>query len=409
MSSTASEPTRPPVSTTWLILGLGIAQLIGWGALVHMYSAFIKPMQAEFGWSSAQVTGALTLGLFVGDLVSIPVGTWLDRRGAHLLMTLGGALGAFLLALWSLVDSLWQLYAVWFGMGLAMGLALGNNSSAVITANVPDYRRALMLMAFLSGLAHSVMIPVAGILIDAYGWRIALQILAFVEFIGGGCICAVVLRGTVGSRQAPKGSKARIDDGPSPVRMAIRRKAFWALSIACAIHWFVSSFHTVHLLPLLQERGLPLESALSIVALSGPAAVAGRILLYVFDLNSSARNVGRVVFPSLVVALLVLIWSHTLGYWGMVAYAVMFGMASGVVVIVRQTSVVEIFGIRGFGALTGAITTVSIVPRTASPLTNSALHDWLGSYEPVLWLLAGLMVLSTIAFYIAAADRGSRS
>ena len=401
MESSPERPPRPAVSTWTLIAALGIVQIIGWGGMVHLFSAYIKPMQMEFGWSSTEITAALTLGLFVGDIVAIPVGHWVDRRGGHGIMTLGATLGSVLLASWSLVNELWQLYAVWFGMGIAIGLALGNNSPAVITANVKEYRKGLNYIAFLSGLAVSVSVPAASLLIAHFGWREALVFCALAQFFGNACVCAWVLRGTVGSRHIAKGVVPDPNE-PSPLRLAIRRRAFWALSIAFAIHWFASSCMNVHMLPMLIERHLAMDEALTIIGITGPATVLGRILLFYSGLNSSSRQTGRVVFPILILGLMILIWSTT--FWGVVAYAVVFGMTNGIVMIVRQTVIAEIFGIRGFGAISGAITTVSIVPRTISPLAVSSLHDWLGGYGPVLWLVAGLLVLATAAFYVAAAE-----
>ena len=408
MDSLTERLPKPAVSTTTLIAGLGIVQIIGWGGLVHMFSAYIKPMQDEFGWSSAEITGALTVGLFMGDIVSIPVGHWLDRRGGYVIMTFGAILGSVMIAVWSLISDLWQLYAVWTLMGVALGTTLGNNCPAVITANVPDYRKGLNYIAFLSGLAASVAIPSASLLIAHFGWREALGVCGLAQFFGNACICAYVLRGTVGSRHTPRGAPPDPHE-PSPLKQAIKRRAFWTLSVACAIHWFVSSCMTVHMLPLLQERGLGMDQSLSIIALTGPAAVVSRILLFYSNFGASAWRTGRVVFPLMVVGLLILIGSSLVGYWGIVLYTIVFGMANGIVVIVRQTVIAEIFGIRGFGAISGAITTVSILPRTLSPLAVSALHDWLGGYNAVLWILIGIMVVSTAAFYVATAEQGKKA
>ncbi len=407
MQTPASPPSRPPLNTILLIGGLGIAQLIGWGSLVHIFSSFITPMNAEFGWTSAQMTGALTVGLFIGDLASIPVGKWIDRYGGHVILTLGATLGAFLLATWSLIDALWHLYVIWSVMGLAIATTLGTNAATIVTANLTDYRRGLMLLGLVTGLASSVIIPLSSLLIVRFGWREALVIMAFVQFIGCASICALVLRGTVGSRTRPQGVKAHRDE-QSLLKIVMRRQAFWSLSFAFAIHWFVTSFSSVHLLPMLLERNMSLDSALSIVALGGPMVLISRFLLLFFDLNTSARRTGRVVFPILCLSFLVLVWSNTSGYWGAVAFAVAYGLSNGVVLIVRQTAIAEIFGIRGYGEISGAITTVSILPRTLSPLAISMLHGWLGGYQPVAWILTGLITLSTVAFYIAAADKGPK-
>ena len=48
------------------------------------------------GWSRTQVTGAFSLALLVAGMAAIPVGHWLDARGARALMTVGSVLGALL-------------------------------------------------------------------------------------------------------------------------------------------------------------------------------------------------------------------------------------------------------------------------------------------------------------------------
>ena len=84
-------------------------------------------------------------------------------------------------------------------------------------------------------------------------------------------------------------------------------------------------------------------------------------------------------------------------------------MAAGVLMIVRQTSVAEIFGVRGYGAITGALASVAILPRTSSPVAVAWLRDWYGSYDVVTWILFGFTVIGTIAFYLAAAERDVES
>jgi hypothetical protein len=53
---------------------------------------------------------------------------------------------------------------------------------------------------------------------------------------------------------------------------------------------------------------------------------------------------------------------------------------------------------------TGALATVSILPRTMAPFTVASLRDYFGSYTPVIWILFGATVLGTVAFYLAAAE-----
>ena len=74
----------------WRIAGaLAVTQTVGYGVLYYAFSVFALPMEAELGWSRAQTSGAYSLALLVSGVVAIPVGRYVDRHGARLLMTLG--------------------------------------------------------------------------------------------------------------------------------------------------------------------------------------------------------------------------------------------------------------------------------------------------------------------------------
>ena len=402
MTDSIRQPSRAFAPNGPLIWGLTLTQIMGWGGLYHLFPVYMRPMQAEFGWSVTDLNLALTFGLIVCDLVAIPVGHWVDRRGGHAIMTLGATIGAVLLALWSQVETLWGFYGIWACIGIAQAFSLGNVPAAVVTANVRDFRRGLAYVSFFSSLASTIAIPFSSLLVGLLGWRHALLVQAFVQLAGPACVNAVVLRGTRGSRQAQKGLPA-LKHEPSPVPRIMRTRAFWFLALACSVHWFVSMSVSVHILSLMQERGLTVETAVAVIAMNGPAAVVGRLMMFYLVPGSSGIITGRMMFPLFAVGALLLAVAQS--FWGFAAYAIVFGMAAGVLMIVRQTSVAEIFGTRGFGAITGALATVAIVPRTTSPVVVAFLRDWFGTYDVVIWILFALTVVGAGAFYLAAASR----
>jgi len=398
-----------------LIAGLSISQVIALGCMFHSFTLFLAPLQKEFGWTSTQMTGAFTLGLITADLIAIPVGQWVDRNGGHLVMSLGATLAAVCLAAWTLIDSILGFYVLWLFMGIAMGSTLGNTTAAIIAANVRDYRRGLTYLSIVAGLSSTVVIPIVSYLLANYGWRAGIIGLAIMQFFGPACLNAYFLRGTIGSRTAEYKRKIEsreagrpsgfVSSNISPLRTALRKPAFWLLAIAASVHWYTITALNVHIMPLLQARGVSLDLSVLIFAINGPAAVLGRILLHVVDRGGNARRHGRISFPVFAIGILMLIFVAPFGKWGLIAYAVVFGMAAGVLMIVRQTAIAEIFGLRGYGAITGALSTVSIIPRTCAPVTIAMMESSFGSYEPVLWFLFALSVIGTIAFYIASRER----
>lgn len=411
-----TQPSQQPArSENVLIFGVALSQVIAIGCLFHSFTLFLAPLQKEFGWTSTQMTGAFTLGLVTADLIAIPMGQWVDRRGGHLVMSLGATLAAVCLAAWTLIENIYGFYALWFFMGISMGATLGNTSAAIIAANVKDYRRGITYLSIIAGLSSTIVVPVVSYLLAHYGWRAAVSGLAIMQFFGPACINAWLLRGTVGSRTAEYQRKQAslaagrpsglASNNISPLRSALRRPAFWLLAVAASVHWYTITALNVHIMPLLQGRGVGLEMAVLIFSINGPAAVLGRIILHVFDRGGSARRHGRICFPLFALGVLMLIYVAPMGLWGLIVYAVVFGMAGGVLMIVRQTAIAEIFGLRGYGAISGALSTVSIIPRTCAPVTISMMEARFGSYEPVLWFLFGIIVIGTLAFYIASRER----
>lgn len=389
-----------------LIWGLAISQLVGWGTMYFAFGLFVRPMQNELGWSANALNGALTLGLFVADLVALPVGFWVDRNGGRLIMTSGAALGAAALILWSCATSLWHFYLAWLLIGIAQAASLINPAMTVLAANVRDYRRAVTYVSLLTGLSSTFAWPATSWLIDTYGWRRALVGLAILQLAVPMLVNLYALHGTTGHLAEPRRSEASSDFRLSDI---VGQRAFWAFAAAFGVYWFVGSGLTIHLIPMLQEQGIEVQTIVAIMALQGPAQVLGRMALLLFAHDISARQLGRVVFPLWGGALLLLLFLVPAGLSGLVTFAIVYGGAFGTLLIVRSTGIVEIFGSRGYGAITGALSSVSILPRTMAPLGFALLHTALGSYRPVIWLMFGLTMLGSVAFWIASSSRGSLS
>jgi MFS family permease len=60
------------------------------------------------------------------------VGRWLDRHGPRLLMTVGSALAALLVAAWAPVPSRLAFLLIWSGIGLVMATVLYEPAFAVV-------------------------------------------------------------------------------------------------------------------------------------------------------------------------------------------------------------------------------------------------------------------------------------
>src|SRR3954467_11855226 len=122
--------TRPPWSVVW---ALSVTQIISWGSLFYGISVLIAPIERELGWSRDAIVGAFSLSMVCSGLAAYPVGILIDRYGGRHVMGAGSILAALMLVALSQTQSLVLFYAIWIGVGVAMGAVLYDPAFTVIT------------------------------------------------------------------------------------------------------------------------------------------------------------------------------------------------------------------------------------------------------------------------------------
>lgn len=383
---------------------LSIGQLVSWGLVYYTFPLFVLPMEAELGWSRNALYGALSAGLLVAGLCAIPVGAWIDRGHGRLLMTGGSVLAAVMLALWGRVDSLPLFYLIWIGIGVSQAAILYEPAFAVITRVFgPDYKRAILLMTFIGGLASTFGIPLAQILVDRIGWRATLDVLALLTLAVGLLIHLPLVPGpaiaAVPIADVPATAVSASERGP--LREAMGYPAFWGLVIAFAGYGLAFSAMSFHLIPVLQERKVDTVLIMAVIALIGPMQVLGRMVLMAGQRHIGTVSLGALIYLAFPVSMALLASGISSWPW-LIVFAVIYGVANGLVTILRGMSVPEFIGPRGYGVVSGALTMPTNIMRAAGPIAAALGWSVYSAYAPVLWTLAGIMVIAASGFGYAA-------
>lgn len=68
--------------------------MVMWGTVIS-FGVFFKPLLAEFGWTRATVSGAVSISVIVSGLAAIGLGRLTDRFGPRLVVTAGGCFFGF--------------------------------------------------------------------------------------------------------------------------------------------------------------------------------------------------------------------------------------------------------------------------------------------------------------------------
>ncbi|MER6002248.1 MFS transporter [Nonomuraea angiospora] len=382
-----------PKSPMWMIGALSITQTAGYGVLYYAFSVFIPPMSRDLHAGVAQLTGAITLAVLVSGVAAPLIGRWLDRHGGRGLMTLGSVLGGLAVLAWSQVRSVAQLYLVCGVLGVASAMVLYEAAFAVIVAWFDATRRARALLAVtvVAGFASSIFLPLTGFLVDLYGWRQALVILA-----AGYALTSVPLHAlAVRSRAAPLHVNRR-----EIVGAALRERPFWLLAAAFLTQTGAVSVMGVLLVTYLMALGHTPLFAAGVAGLLGVLSVTGRLVTTGLQGRWSVALITAVMFgvQGLAAVLLPLVGRSAAGA---VAGVVLFGLGFGVGTIARPALLADRYGTGAYASLSGALALPITVAKAVAPLLAAGIAQFAG-YPAVMGAVAAacaLGALSLIAYH----------
>jgi predicted MFS family arabinose efflux permease len=373
-----------------------LAQLITWGSVFYTFSLLMEPVERELGLTRAQSSLAFSLALLAEGALAYPVGRWIDQGHERAVMTGGSILVGACLLLHSGIDSLTGFYAVWIALGAGLAATLYSPVFAVVTRRFPqDFRRAIITLTFLGGLASTVFIPLSAWLINTLGWRHALWVLAAFQLLVCAPLHGILLRG------AP----------PAPVRDShgakrhsptahLRSAPFLLIAVFVVCMMGVTAALPPHMISLLRGSGLSEVWVIAIPASIGLIQVVGRLLLYFFEHHFDLHVANRVI-PTLIPLGLGALMAGAGHPWAALVFVVLYGLGNGMMTIVKGTAIAQYVSRDHVASLNGALGLPSALARAIAPLVLGLLWSAEAGYGRGLWLLLAMSVAAVLALYLA--------
>ena len=382
---------------------LAIAQTLIWASIYYSFPALLLYWEAALGWSRADLTGAITLAIFVSAFSSPLYGRIIDAGKGPVMMTGAAILGGLCMASLSLVQELWQFYLCWAVLGVCMAGGLYEPCFALITrARGADAKRGIIFVTLVAGFAGTVSFPVAYSLVQLFGWRgavicfglIAILLVAPLMWFGADAIEKSGAHRHVGTVPDPAGYRAWLRSG-----------IFWFLAIGFGLVAVVQGVTLHHLLPILSEREVSADVAVIVISFIGPMQVAGRLTMMAAERHVSIHGITVACFALIAVSILILAAAGaTPGL--LIAFVVLFGGAYGVVSIIRPVIARSLLGEAQFGAKSGGLSLVYLAGSASAPFLGALIWSR-GGYAVVLPILIVLSILG-LALYLLAQRRGDR-
>jgi MFS family permease len=378
---------------------LSLPQLITWGSVFYTFSLLMAPLEAELGMSRAESSLAFSMALLAEGLMAYGVGRWIDAGHERRVMTLGSVWVGLGLMGHSFVTTVAGFYAAWIWLGLGMAATLYNPVFAVVTRRFPqDFRRAIITLTFLGGLASTVFIPLFAWWMDLWGWRQALWALAALQLLVCAPLHGWLLHGAPRTLTEPSASH-----GTAPltsVREHMRHPPFWLLALFMVLTMSVTSALPAHMIALLQESGLSPIWVIAIPAAIGVIQVLGRLVLFVFERYWDVHAANRWI-PTLIPAGVLALLIGGLSPIASLVFVLLYGLGNGMNTIVKGTAMAQYVSRQHVGRLNGLLGLPIALARAAAPLTLGLMWSPEHGYTLALWWLLLASLLGTAALWAA--------
>jgi MFS family permease len=255
---------------------------------------FIVPLQHEFGWSTAEISSALSIRFILFGLMAPFAAALLNRYGLRNMTLLAQLVVVSALVASLAMTKVWQLMLLW---GVVIGIGTGMTAlvlGATIATRWFVARRGLVVGILTASVATGqlVFLPLLAHLTDRFGWRIALGLICAMLAVSASAVLLLMR-----DRPSDLGLRPFGDTGTEPqaapapnaapimaaalgtLRDASKTRVFWILFAT----FFICGASTnglvqVHLIPMCADFGIPQVQAASLLAAMGVFDFVGTIL-----------------------------------------------------------------------------------------------------------------------------------
>lgn len=395
----AAEPVAD--ANAFVVAALGLTQVIGYGTLYYSFSILAPSIAAQYAWPTEWVFGALSGALLFGGLAAPWSGRWIDRHGAGRLMAAGSLAAGLSFVAGAFAPTGIAFVLVLIAMEIISTFVQYSAAFALLVQIGPRRaQRNIVYLTLIAGFASTIFWPLTSQLHTTLSWQEVYLVFAAMHL--GLCL---PIHAWLSRRPHHASAKTAAGSASSPSTTAVegsiapqaRSRVFALMVTGFALGSFVNAALLFHMVPMLGAVGLGTASVL-IGTLFGPAQVLARLVNMIFGGRLSQLALATIMEVLAPLSLVILIaGAPTLA--GGIAFAVVFGLSSGLNSIVQGTLPLALFGSAGYGSRLGQMTAARLVASAAAPFGFAVLAERAG----IFWTLLTLTVLGIAAVIAFAA------
>ncbi|MGE3076971.1 MAG: MFS transporter [Dehalococcoidia bacterium] len=406
---------RAGIHYGWVMVAITFLLVTVTAGIRSAPGVMITPFKEDFGWSTAQISWAISLSILTLGFAGPISGKLIDRHGIRpviigfLVMGVAGVAATFAM------QSLWQLYIFW---GVLVGFGAGG-TSIVLSATVANtwfHERRGLVTGVLGGAASAgqlVFILLLAFVVDAWGWREAVGLMAMLAGAVVLPLAVLLLRsrpqdvGLTAYGARPGQIALALDERMVPMKEALRTSDFWLLAVTFGVCGFTTiGLIGTHFIPHATEHGFTEKQAAGMLSLIGGFNVVGTIASGWLTDRYSPRKLLALYYFLRGCSLLVLPALSGTGIPLMSLFAVVFGLDYIATVPPTVMLTANRFGRRSVGTIYGWITFSHMVGGSIAAAMAGVIHDAAGDYGPAMYM-GGILAVFAAAFAFRIGTRAT--
>jgi len=393
LSDTRSQLPVPLWHRTGFIIFCGcLISLIAFG-IRSSYGLFNQPISAANGWGREVFAFSLALQNLIWGLGLPVAGMLADRFGPVRVLAIGGILYGAGVAL-SAVST--TPLALDISAGVIVGLGLSGSAFGIVLAAiaklVPDEKRswALGLATAAGSLGQFLFAPLGQAFISAYGWQIALMMLAAFAVL----IPVLATAFSTGNEHASAQNETRMPFGHA-MRAAFGHNSYLLLMAGFFVCGFQVAFITVHFPAYLSDVGAAPELGAWSIAAIGFFNIIGSYTAGVLGGKRSKRYLLSFLYVARSVVIAIFLFSEPTTLVVMTFSAVM-GLLWLSTVPLTSGLVAVMFGTQHLATLFGFVFFSHQLGSFIGVWLGGIVFDRYGSYDVIWWISIALGLFAAL-------------
>ena len=276
----------------WWVAAITMGALVAAAGFRSSTGALLEPLEAEFGWSRATTSGAVSLNLIVFGLTAPFAAALMERFGVRRVVAGALVLVALGSGLTLVMTSAWQLWLLW---GFAVGIGTGSIAlvfGAVVANRWFVRHRGLVMGVFsaASSTGQLVFLPAIAALAAGPGWRVASFLVTAFALVLVPLVWWLLRDRPADVGALPYGAPAdwvdpvvRPTRGAAAVAVGTLREvsrfwAFWALFATFWVcGWSTNGLVGTHFIPAAHDHGMAATTSAGLLALIGIFDIVGTV------------------------------------------------------------------------------------------------------------------------------------